>query len=78
MLNVYQFSAAKTKSTQKALQYLVYNEKKELKSFKEFYEDASQATDIVYDTWMRTEYDNASKCAVAGDEYQRYDSDKDY
>ena len=77
MLNVYQFSAAKTKSTQKALQYLVYNEKKELKSFKEFYEDASQATDIVYDTWMRTEYDNASKCAVAGDEYQRYDSDKD-
>jgi hypothetical protein len=77
MLNAYQFSAAKTASTQKTLQYLVYDSKKELKPFKDYYEDAEKVTNIVCDTWMRTEYDNASKCAVAGEEYQRFDSDKD-
>ena len=77
MLNAYQFSAAKTASEAKALQYIVYNEKKELKPYEEFYKDAEKITDIVNDTWFRTEYDNCSRSAVMADEWRSLDENKD-
>ena len=77
MLNAFQFSAAKTASTNKALKYLVYDGQKQEKTFSEFKNDAEKITDIVYDTWFRTEYDTVTKCAVAGDEFRRYEEDKD-
>ena len=77
MLNAYQFSAAKTASEAKALQYLVYNEERELKTFQDFKNDAEEITDIVNDTWLRTEYDNCGKCAVMGEEWNKLEADKD-
>lgn len=76
-LNVAQFSAAKSMAENKLLQGQLFNEDKVLKGFSEFKADAKKVTDIVQETWLKTEYESARKCAVQGELFTRMRADAD-
>lgn len=77
MLNAAQFSAAKNIAETKLIQGQLFNEDKVIKGFSEFKADAKKVTDIVQETWLKTEYESARKCAVQGELFRRMRSDAD-
>lgn len=77
MLNAAQFSAAKSMAESKMLQSVVFNDKNEVRGFREFQREANQITDIFQDTWLRVEYDTAVKQAGNAELFTRMRADKD-
>jgi hypothetical protein len=77
MLNACQFSAAKSDAESKMLQAFVFDDEGVRKGYSAFKKDAQAATDIINDTWLRTEYDMSVRQAVTGDQFRRYRKDAD-
>lgn len=77
MLNAAQFSSAKSVATNKLLKEALFNDKEDIKGYSEYAKDAKAITDIVNETWMRTEYDTATRQAVAGAEFISMRADAD-
>lgn len=77
MLNSFQFSAAKNAAECSLLQAALFDEDKNRKGFSEFKSDAKAITDVVQETWLRTEYDLAVKNTVQGELFNQMVDDKD-
>jgi hypothetical protein len=77
MLNAFQFSAAKTAAEGQLLQEALFDEDKNRKGYSEFKADAKAITDIVQETWLRTEYDLLVKNTVQGELFNQMVDDKD-
>lgn len=77
MLNAAQFSAAKDVAKGKLMQAQLFNEDKVIKGFSAFKVDAAKVADIVDQTWLKTEYESARKCAVQGELFRRMRADSD-
>lgn len=77
MLNYAQFSSAKSIAKSKLMQAEVFDEEKVVKSFSKFRQDAAEVQDIVNETWLRVEYDNAKRQAVQGEQFRGYQEDAD-
>lgn len=76
MVNAFQFSAAKSASEMKYLQSLLYDEKKQKRSYSEF-RKAAQPFQAKFEHWFRTEYDLASRGSIMADKWQRIYRDRD-
>jgi uncharacterized protein with gpF-like domain len=77
MLNGAQFSAAKNLAETKLMQAAVFDEDKQIKSFSQFSKDADEIADITQRTWLRTEYDTATKQAVNAELFNQMRADAD-
>lgn len=77
MLNACQFSSAKSVAVNGLMKAQLFDDNGVRKGFSKFKADCRQITDIVNDTWMRTEYDSGVRQAVAGDMFRAFKDDKD-
>jgi hypothetical protein len=77
MLNVSQFSAAKSVAVNKLMKEQLFDEDGVRKGFSRFKADCKGVTDIVNEVWFRTEYDTSVRMAVAGEQFRSYRDDKD-
>ncbi len=77
MLNAVQFSSAKSVAENGMMKTALFNEDGVRKSFSAFKNDCSAITDIISDTWLRTEYDLGVRNAVTGEQFQSYKEDAD-
>lgn len=77
MLNCAQFSSAKSVAVNGMMKSTLFNDNGVRKGYSEFKSDCKQITDIVNDTWLRTEYDTAVRNAVSGDQFRAFKDDKD-
>lgn len=77
MLNTAQFSSAKTADVGKKLQAAVFTEDKTVKSYSRYYKDAEKITDIVNNTWLRTERDLCVRQSVQAESFLRMQADAD-
>lgn len=77
MLNAAQFSAAKDVALNKLLKENLFDSDGVRKGYSKFKSDAKQITDIVNETWLRTEYDLSVKNAVNGEQFRQYRNDRD-
>ena len=74
--NVFEFSAAKTYEQQKQLRALLFKDGR-IMSFNEFKKEASKIVQIINDTWLSTEYQNAINQAISAKEYSVYLEEKE-
>jgi hypothetical protein len=76
MVNAFQFSAAKSAAEMKYLQSLVYDDKKQKRSYADFRKMA-EPYQTKFDHWFRVEYDMASHGSIMADKWQRIWRDRD-
>lgn len=77
MLNVAQFSSAKSMAKSKLMQAEVFNEEEHIKGYSKFSKDVEQITDIVDSTWLRTEYDTNVRNVIQGEQFRGFMDDAD-
>lgn len=77
MLNTCQFSAAKSVAINGMIKAQLFDEDGVRKGFSKFKSDCKEITDIVNETWFRTEYDSGVRQAVAGDMFRSFKDDAD-
>lgn len=77
LLNITQFAAAKARTEAGLIQSNIFNEQKEIRGFSEVLKLANEATEVINNTWLRTEYDNCANQIVQGEAFQDLMDNKD-
>jgi SPP1 gp7 family putative phage head morphogenesis protein len=77
LVNAFQFSAAKSRAEMKMLQKLVFDDKGQKRTFTEFQKLATPTLETFNKTWLRVEYDLASRGAVMAEKWQSMYKDRD-
>jgi hypothetical protein len=77
MLNACQFSSAKSVAMNGMMKSALFDDNGVRKGYSKFKNDCKAITDIVNDTWLRTEYDSGVRQAVSGDMFRAFKDDKD-
>lgn len=76
-LNAVQFSSAKSVAVNKLMKEELFDSDSVRKGYSAFKRDVKEVTNIVNDTWLRTEYDTAVRQAVAGQQFISYRENTD-